>query len=109
MATHSSILAWAVPTDREAWQAMAHSVEKSRMRLKRRMHAFVSVIPSYQVSTLTQQEHSSPHILPGFPSHMWLQGPMSVSGEGVKPLPASPWGSPSTLCWSPVPTHPVCH
>ena len=34
MATHSSILAWRVPMDREAWWATAHRVTKSRTRLK---------------------------------------------------------------------------
>ena len=30
MATHSSIVAWRIPTDREAWQAAGHSIAKSR-------------------------------------------------------------------------------
>ena len=29
MATHSSILAWRIPVDREAWQATVHAVTKS--------------------------------------------------------------------------------
>ena len=29
MATHSSILAWGIPMDQEAWQATAHGVPKS--------------------------------------------------------------------------------
>ena len=29
MATHSSILAWRVPMDREAWQATVHAVTES--------------------------------------------------------------------------------
>ena len=29
MATHSSILAWRIPLDRGAWQAMVHGVAKS--------------------------------------------------------------------------------
>ena len=33
MATHSSILAWRIPTDREAWQATVHGVTKSQTRL----------------------------------------------------------------------------
>ena len=33
MATNSSILAWKIPMDREAWQATAHVVTKSRTRL----------------------------------------------------------------------------
>ena len=30
MATHSSILAWRIPTDRGAWWATVHGVEKSQ-------------------------------------------------------------------------------
>ena len=30
MATHSSILAWRIPMDRGAWQAMVHGVAKSQ-------------------------------------------------------------------------------
>ena len=30
MATHSYILAWRIPMDREVWQATIHSVAKSR-------------------------------------------------------------------------------
>ena len=29
MATHSSILAWRIPTDREAWQATVHGIAKN--------------------------------------------------------------------------------
>ena len=29
MATHSSILAWRIPMDRDAWQATVHGVAKS--------------------------------------------------------------------------------
>ena len=29
MATHSSIFAWRIPMDREAWQATVHRVSKS--------------------------------------------------------------------------------
>ena len=32
--THSNILAWRIPTDREAWQATVHRVTKSQIRLK---------------------------------------------------------------------------
>ena len=31
MATHSSILAWRIPMDRGAWQAIAHGVTESDM------------------------------------------------------------------------------
>ena len=30
MATHSSILAWRIPMDREAWRAIVHEVAKSQ-------------------------------------------------------------------------------
>ena len=30
MATHSSMLAWRIPTDRGAWQVTVHGVTKSR-------------------------------------------------------------------------------
>ena len=33
MATHSSILAWRMPTDRGAWWATVHGVTKSQTRL----------------------------------------------------------------------------
>ena len=33
MAIHSSILAWKISMDREAWQASVHRVTKSRTRL----------------------------------------------------------------------------
>ena len=34
VATHSSILAWRIPTDRGAWQATVHGVTKGQMLLK---------------------------------------------------------------------------
>ena len=33
MAPHSSILAWRIPVDREAWRAAVHGVAKCRTRL----------------------------------------------------------------------------
>ena len=30
MATHSSVLAWRIPVDREAWRAIVHGVAKSQ-------------------------------------------------------------------------------
>ena len=34
MATHSSVLAWRTPVDREAWWATVHGVTQGRTRLK---------------------------------------------------------------------------
>ena len=34
MATHSSILAWRIPTERRAWRATVHRVAKCRTGLK---------------------------------------------------------------------------
>ena len=42
MATHSSILAWRIPTDRGAWQATVHGVTKSRTRLKQLSSTFIN-------------------------------------------------------------------
>ena len=38
MTTHSSILAWRIPMDREVWQATVHGVAKSRTRLSKHTH-----------------------------------------------------------------------
>ena len=35
MATHSSVLAWRIPRDGEAWWAAVYGVAQSRTRLKR--------------------------------------------------------------------------
>ena len=44
MAIHSSILAWGIPCDREAWQATVHRAAKSWTRLKQfSMHSVYSV------------------------------------------------------------------
>ena len=32
--THSSVLVWRIPMDREAWQTTVHRVAKSRIQLK---------------------------------------------------------------------------
>ena len=38
MAIHSSILAWWIPMDREAWRATVHGVSKSQIRLSNWAH-----------------------------------------------------------------------
>ena len=55
MATHSSILAWRIPMDREAWWAALHGVPKSRTRLKRlSVRAFPT--PSVYLTAVTVQD-----------------------------------------------------
>ena len=43
MATHSSILVWRIPVDREAWQATVHGVTKSQTQLSDRAHFLLKV------------------------------------------------------------------
>ena len=45
MATHSSILAWGNPMDRDDWQATVHGVAKSQTRLKQvsTLHIYMCV------------------------------------------------------------------
>ena len=40
MATHSRILAWRIPMDKEAWWATVHGVTKSWTRLNRHTQSF---------------------------------------------------------------------
>ena len=45
MVTHSSILAWRIPSDRGAWMATDHGVAKSQTRLSDiHLHIFYSYI-----------------------------------------------------------------
>ena len=54
MATHSSILAWRVPTDRGAWRATVHTVPKS-WTLKRWNWTLSSVLSLAYTHTHTLQ------------------------------------------------------
>ena len=49
MATHSSILAWRVPMDREAWRATVLRVAKSQTQLSDQAHT--CILTGLQVST----------------------------------------------------------
>ena len=53
MATHSSILAWRIPMNREAWQATVRGVTKSQPRLSDQHFSllFISLIMHYRKST----------------------------------------------------------
>ena len=44
LATHSSILAWRIPTDRGAWRAIIHGVTKSRIQLSDWAHGSIQTI-----------------------------------------------------------------
>ena len=44
MATHSSILAWRIPMDREAWRPTAHRVIKSQTQLEQlNIHYYIYI------------------------------------------------------------------
>ena len=66
MATHSSILAWRNPVDREAWRATVHGVAKSRARLVTGNTTTASLYSSNDWPALVQQvahRHGSPQEL----------------------------------------------
>ena len=44
MATHSSILAWRIPLNREPWQATVHGVTKSRTQLSTAQNPDIYII-----------------------------------------------------------------
>ena len=54
MATHSCILAWRIPMDRDAWRAIVHGVRKSWTQLK-------NIIIEMQIKT-TESYHLT-HLL----------------------------------------------
>ena len=61
MATHSSILAWRVPTDRGAWWAAVCGVTKSPTRLEQLSTAQHGGLPGGGVRHLVAIEEISPH------------------------------------------------
>ena len=52
MATHSSILAWRIPMDREAWRAAVHGIKKRQTRLKRLSTAHIQWLSLFQWAIL---------------------------------------------------------
>ena len=80
MATHSSILAWRIPTDCRAWQAAVHGVAKSQTRLNNLTHTH-----SLDVPLCVHAKSLQPRLtlcdpmdcsLPDSPVHGALQGRM---------------------------------
>ena len=44
MATHSSILAWRIPMDREAWRATVHGVAKSLTQPLKQLNGMIRAV-----------------------------------------------------------------
>ena len=66
MATHSSILAWRICMDREAWQATVHRIAKSQTRLSSSSSHFPNTllppIPQPPRQVLLIRPHQEPQI-----------------------------------------------
>ena len=109
MATHSSLLAWRIPMDRETWWAMVHEVKKQ-------------IAVTWQLNTTGSQWHSpwqrpgcvpsaSPVTTvcwrkPSYCSHLTngLMGqclPASIQWSGVGHPGQLLWGAPSPCCSAP--------
>jgi len=98
MATHSSILAWIIPTDRGAWWPTVHGVAKSQIQLK-------------QLSTHTQvrqgfHDRATPCAISGLLTVakgtslvvQWLRLHLAIQGTRVQSLVwelrfRMPWGN----------------
>ena len=52
MATHSSILAWRIPMDRGAWQAIVHEVTRLRHDLVTNPHHHPFIYSVFQLSVV---------------------------------------------------------
>ena len=88
MVTHSSILAWRLPRDREAWQTTAHGVAKSDTTER----LILSLLP--------------PHSLFFGPQHLPLLllragGPQRLPGSKGQPEPLveEAWARLPSCCW----------
>ena len=72
MATHSSILAWRIPMDREAWRTTVHGIAKSRSSLSdQAQHTRLKIIfPSsgsqslYALKSASELMNADPWFLP---------------------------------------------
>ena len=74
-ATHSSILAWRIPTDIRAWWAVVYSVAKSWTRLSNLAHMHVPLLSSTKnssTSTPTRWEMRMLGEKKGFSEEKWL-------------------------------------
>ena len=62
MATHSSGLAWRIPTDREAWWTIVHRAAKSWMDMNELEHTHTLHNPSSHRSQCTHKPHPEPQM-----------------------------------------------
>ena len=78
MATHSSILAWRIPTDRGAWQATVHGVTQTDCSSP--THSSVPLLVNMQAQRTTwghRYRTTQPRL-----SGICLQGTMIILGKG---------------------------
>ena len=54
-ATHSSIIAWRIPTNKGAWRATAHGVAKSQDTTKRLTHTGFKQVETGERTQVTEQ------------------------------------------------------
>ena len=88
MATHSSILAWRIPTDRGAWQATVHGVTQTDCSSP--THSSVPLLVNMQAQCTTWG-HRYRMIQPRL-SGICLQGTMSILGKGKFYVGGGPGG-----------------
>ena len=84
METHSSVLAWRIPTDRGARRAAVHGVAKSRTRLSA-AHNYFTVLSQFVLHSEGNRLHA--YIYPlfwGFPSRLGHHRALSVAPCAVQ-------------------------
>ena len=86
MATHSSILAWRIPMDREAWWVTVHEVSKSWTRLNNWAHMHTDMWdPNITVINITKLVQGFPGGSDGKVSVCNAGDPGSIPGSGRSP------------------------
>ena len=114
MATHSSVLAWRIPTDRGAWWAAVYRVAKSQTQLKRLSmpaHRESTVVThscsvqfSRSVVSDSLQLHELQHARPPCPSPIPRVYPNSFPPRPFKHLTISSFVVPFSSCLQYFPT-----